>query len=222
MGIDKLYMLEIDFYNASEKHAAVAIEINNEVFIVNQRLPPKTLQVYIEYWDYIDGSIMSITFYPVMYVNGDITVEEPFIVYSSIYEEDYFKANISSSQLKAIELKVYDLLKAKNPRLIKDINLKGLAEARYREYMTGRREVMYLPPGYEKGVVYTFTDYAAYYHPAYITKLLRQLLYGDQDFLVDLQEYNRCYVKVAIAQKRPMDTSSYADLLVVIVVLALR
>ncbi|MDK2783072.1 MAG: hypothetical protein PWQ32_661 [Thermococcaceae archaeon] len=166
-NITPVYMLDISFKGEEVGHAAVAVKINGEYFVVDQHIPPVHIGSY--YWKWVDDGkeISNTTFYEIgLDENG-----EPILHSNWTWTGEQMKEKTYHMSERDIE-KITEIVKQKflemHPWYIEDDRLKRLAEEDMMAIKTTNQSSSTpLPYGFTKGWTLWWYDeyFGLYYHP---------------------------------------------------------
>ncbi|RLF22911.1 MAG: calcium-binding protein [Thermoprotei archaeon] len=212
-GVSPVYMLDISFKNKETSHAAVAIKIHNEYFVLDQHLPLIPIGNY--YWELLeDGDeILNVTFYAIRLGEDN----EPEIVHIWTWSGDALKKrtyHITEEDIRLIVRLTKQRFLELYPHYREDLRLKQLAE-RHMKSIKQFNEVskVALPPAFTRGWVLWWHDkhFVLYYHPVIAEKLVEEYWPGpaflayewknvinqcDKFYLIiDLDENNRIVLR---------------------------
>ncbi|EHR78625.1 calcium-binding protein [Thermococcus litoralis DSM 5473] len=175
-NITPIYMLDITFKDKKPSHAAVAVKIGSEYFVIDQHIPPIHIGSY--YWKWVDDDmeISNITFYAIrLNENG-----EPIIYSNWTWAENQIKEKTYYMNEKDIEI-ITEIVKQKfleiYPGYTEDDRLKKLAEKDLEAIKTtNQTSNAFLPYGFTKGLVlWWHSEYLGlYYHPQIARILLER------------------------------------------------
>lgn len=176
-GISPIYLLDINFDNDKVGHAAVAIKIEGEFFVLDQHLPLIPLGNYYWQWLYNDKKVISnITFYSIKLDKE----EEPKILSNWTWNGQKIKEKayiLSEKDLKTItEITRQEFLRL-YPNYKEDERLKQITEKNMESIkLTNETARTYLPYGFTKGwILWSHNKYIwLYYHPITAQKLIKE------------------------------------------------
>ena len=189
------YVLVIAFENGN-LHAATAVKIEGEYFVLDQHPPLLDLPTYYKYWAYYSDHpsyIANATFYKIELEEKNVSVTR-IGVYDLHYYMDHY---ITSYDLKKIQSDVAKFIENKYPIEL-DPSLEDLDV------------VGYLPWGYVDGRTWkiTLAHYADYYNPAahehYVKCIFNKLMNYEEwkdskkygKFFKDFSNSNRFWIKI--------------------------
>ncbi|ALV63237.1 Calcium-binding acidic-repeat protein precursor (ARP) [Thermococcus sp. 2319x1] len=185
-NITPIYMLDITFKDKKPGHAAVAVKIGSEYFVIDQQIPPIHIGSY--YWKWVDDDmeISNITFYAIrLNKNG-----EPIIYSNWTWTGNQIKEKTYHMSKKDIEI-ITEIVKQKflemYPRYAEDDRLKKLAEKDLMAIKaTNQSSNTPLPYGFTKGwTLWWYSEYLGlYYHPK-IAEILLENYWPIPAFLED-------------------------------------
>jgi hypothetical protein len=178
----ELYYLHIDFRDSGLKHAAAAIKIDGEFFVMDQHIPPLDVGSYFEKWKSLDSKVIErITVYPVK-VNGTVEVGNKYII-TDFEHHDY---EICKDDLLKIQKSISEKLKEYG--LKEDERLKKITSS-------------YVPSGYVKGHLwkFTFAGYADFYNPVFHEQYIGYFfskMTESEDFIKSVENSKGLWVEV--------------------------
>ncbi|AEK73996.1 calcium-binding protein [Thermococcus sp. 4557] len=202
-GISPVYLLDINYENSEIGHAAVAIEVEGELFILDQRLPMIPVGNY--YWYWLVGNkpkmISNITFYEIkLDKNGEPEITNKWMWDGSeIKEKAYI---LSEKDLETItEITKQEFLKLYQGYQ-EDSRLEPLAEQDMRSLKsTGEPSDAYLPSDFTTGWLLWLHDesFWLYYHPITAQKVVEYWIvpiFRNEDWAEKIQQCHRFYLLV--------------------------
>lgn len=194
MNYSPVYVFSIEFENSPIGHAAVAIKINGEYFILDQHPPVMDLGTYYTdlavYRQETLGERLFISNATVYEIsrdkNGAIVREIGILSAEDFKQKDHV---FSPTDLIRISTDLRKILEDRYPHLISDKNIANLEEKSY------------LPPGYSDGRIWrlNFPHYADYYNPVFHEQFVEYMLMAltnDENVKSDLKKFNRFWIKV--------------------------
>ncbi len=190
LGVNPVYILDISYENESVGHAAAAVKIDGELFVLDQHLPPIHIGAYY-YTSLMNGHVISnITVYEVLKTG----VVEVRVVDS--YDGDQIKEmyrGVEDEDLKAIRTAISERFRAVKGWFKEDTRLKNIAESELECRISGKAcPEHYLPYGFTKGVVLTIYEPEYYYHPLLLERFADMVVQE----LEGIDEYDSYYFAV--------------------------
>jgi len=189
-NVSPIYMLDIEFIETGLGHAAVAIKLDEEFFVLDQHLPLQHIGSY--YWDWVrqNKTISNITFYSITLnenrepiINGLWTWD-----WETIKQTNYNITEKDIDEIKELTKKKFLEL---YPYYKEDIRLEKLAEKQYESLKeTGDyADDAYLPRGFKKGQMLYY--HSSLYHPKIAEKIIEWKLKEWEDLII---KYNKFYI----------------------------
>ncbi|KUH33156.1 hypothetical protein APY94_07045 [Thermococcus celericrescens] len=194
MNYSPVYVLSIEFENSPIGHAAVAIKLSGEYFILDQHPPVMDPGTYYTYWlVYQRGSlgegllISNATIYEISRDKNDVMVRKIGILSAEDFRQNDHA--FSPADLIRISTDLRKLLEEEYSNLISDRNIANLEERTY------------LPRGYSRGKTWRLTlpHYADYYNPVFHEQFVKYLLAAltdNENVKRDLTDFNRFWIKL--------------------------
>ncbi len=182
MGYSPVYIFDINFENSNVGHAAAAIKVNNQYFILDQHLPIWDLGRYYRHNAEEGKVIKNATVYAIYRGGQYATVKKVQKLDADTFSKNTY--HVTQSDLKKLQTALSNEFKAKY-RLIEDYSIRNLDSWRY------------LPRSYSYGVSWTLRYDEVYYHPLFQKSLARYIINGlDGGILKDIKKSNRFWIRV--------------------------
>ncbi|ASJ07791.1 calcium-binding protein [Thermococcus siculi] len=175
-GVSPVYLLDISFENSKVGHAAVAVKIEGDLFVLDQHLPPIPIGNYYWKWAIENNSkiIANMTFYEVrLNTRGEPEVTDTWTWSGEELRKKTYIPNEEDTRL--IKETVKEKFLRMYPQYVEDSRLKSIVEQHTESLKyTGEPSNAYLPHGFSKGwVLWLSNEYIwLYYSPITIQKLV--------------------------------------------------
>lgn len=202
-GVSPVYLLDISFENSKVGHAAVAVKIEGELFVLDQHLPPIPIGNYYWTWAIKNNSkiIANITFYEVrLNTRGEPEVTDTWTWSGEeLKEKAYILNEEAIRQIMEIAKEKFLLL---YPQYKEDPRLKSLAEQDMESTKsTGEPSNAYLPPGFSRGWGLYLSDeyFWLYYSPITAQKLVDYSImaaFSSENWAEVIQQCDRFYLLI--------------------------
>ena len=187
-GFSEVYVLVLDLKGSKQGHAATAVKLGGELYVLDQHLPPMRLQSYIPFVEAKFGSkVTSIKAIKVSRrADGEVSAEmlelkpppPPPPPRSALLEE--IRAAIAGRLRKVV----------REDRRLRDLALKELDRL-----LKGVKHELKLPPGYFEGESYALSLPAYYVSDLFLDKLLDEFVL--ENLLEEATGYDAFWVEVA-------------------------
>ncbi len=186
LNISPVYVLDISYKNELSGHAAAAVKINGELFVLDQHLPPIHIGAYY-YVSLMNGHIISnITVYKV--VKTDVVKVKVLERYNGYQIKSMYR-EIKDEDLETIRKTISDRFKTVKSWFIEETKLKSIAESELECKIGGNCFEHKLPHGFVRGIVITAYKPVYYYHPIFSKKFADMIV---QEFREADKRYS-CY-----------------------------
>ena len=194
MDYSPVYVFDIDFENSETRHAATAVKINGEYFILDQHPPAMDLGTYYRHMSvYREETLGEALFistakvYEVRQEGDSVLVRTIGTLSADDFKQRDYK--FSFVDLTKISEDLKRTFKEHHPNLILDTNIANLDKRSY------------LPVGYSDGITWRveFPHYVDYYNPVFHKQFVEYLytnFANDSRLKYDLQRFNRFWVKI--------------------------
>jgi len=187
-----VYVFEIDFSNDPMGHAATAIKISGQFFMIDQHPPIMDLGTYWKYWAYWHSEysgglkISSAKIYEVKTESGKVVVD--------------YVGTLSGEEFKKYD---YTFLESDLTRLISDLRIRLIRKfpnLQLDPRISNLDTAMYLPYGYSDGVTWriTFSDFTEHYNPLFHDEFVDYIysqIIDNRKIVSYLKTYNRFWIK---------------------------
>ncbi|ASJ07097.1 transglutaminase-like domain-containing protein [Thermococcus pacificus] len=196
MNYSPVYVLEIDFSNDQMGHAAAAIKINGQFFVIDQHPPIMDLGTYWKYWaywrsEYSGGTLKNLIISSAKVYEARLESEKVVVDYVGTLTGEEFKKHD------------YTFSETDLTRLISDLRARFLREfpnLQLDSKISNLDTTAYLPYGYSAGVTWktTFPDFTEHYNPIFHDEFVDYMysrITGSRRVVSDLGTYNRFWVK---------------------------
>ena len=192
MNYSPVYVFEIDFSNDPMGHAATAIKISGQFFMIDQHPPIMDLGTYWKYWAYWHSEysgglkISSAKIYEVKTESGKVVVD--------------YVGTLSGEEFKKYD---YTFLESDLTRLISDLRIRLIRKfpnLQLDPRISNLDTAMYLPYGYSDGVTWriTFSDFTEHYNPLFHDEFVDYIysqIIDNRKIVSYLKTYNRFWIK---------------------------
>ena len=198
LDIKPVYVLKIKRYrdNESVGHAAVAVKMNGDYFILDQHLPVMHIASYYYKNLYNCEEIQRIDFYEVTLSGEKVNVSKKESLYGYQLRDRLYQ--VTKRDIERIENITSGIIKQKYPILSEDTRLRECTEEALNCSLEDKEECwIYLPAGFSDGEFRSFSIPAYMYSATTCDKEVEWYLNFDS-IAVDLSSYDSFYVRAGI------------------------
>ena len=197
LDINPVYLLNIKLYKDSESggHAAVAVELNGDYFILDQHLPLMHIASYYYNNLYNCEEIQRIDIYEVTLSGEKVNVSKTESLYGYQLRDRLYQ--VTKRDIERIENITTEILKQKYPILSEDARLRGCTEEELNCSLESKECGIYLPAGFSKGMFLSFSIPAYRYNSTTCDKEIEMQL-NRIPSSVDLSSYDSFFVRAGM------------------------
>jgi len=195
LDIKPVYLLDIELYNDNKSggHAAVAVKLNGEYFILDQHLPLMHVASYYYKRLYNCNEIQRIDFYEINISGEKMNVEEKESIYG--YQLRDKLPHVTDGDIKRIENIATEIIKQKYPGLNEDTRLRTGTEEELNCILEDKECKIYLPSGFSEGIFYRSSTPSYRYNPVLYDKHVDWYLKLDPS---SVSSYDSFFVRVGM------------------------
>jgi hypothetical protein len=195
LDIEPVYLLDIKLYNDNKSggHAAVAVKLNGDYFILDQHLPLMHIASYYYKKHYNCEEIQRIDFYEISRSGEKVNVREKESIYGYPLRDKL--PHVMEGDITRIENIAAEIIKQKYPSLNEDTRLRNCTEEELNCILEDRECEIYLPPGFSEGIFYPSPIPAYMYNSAIYAKLVELYLKFD---LSSVSSYDSFFLRAGI------------------------
>ena len=197
LDINPVYILNIKLYKDSESggHAAVAVELNGDYFILDQHLPVMHIASYYYNNLYNCEEIQRIDIYEVTLSGEKVNVSKTESLYGYQLRDRLYQ--VTKRDIERIENITTEIMKQKYPILREDARLRGCTEEELNCILESTECVIYLPAGFSDGEVRSFSIPAYRYNATICDKEVEWYLNRISSSM-DLSSYDSFFVRAGM------------------------
>jgi len=198
LDIKPVYVLDIRLYmdNKSGGHAAVAVKMNGDYFILDQHLPVMRIASYYYTNLYNCEEIQRIDFYEVTLSGEKVNVSKKESLYGYQLRDRLY--HVTERDIERIENITAEIIKQKYPILSEDTRLRGCTEEALNCSLEDKEECwISLPAGFSDGKFRSFSIPAYRYSATTCDKEVEMQL-SRISSSVDLSSYDSFYVRAGM------------------------
>jgi len=198
LDINPVYILDIKLYkdNESVGHAAVAVKLNGDYFILDQHLPVMHVASYYYKNLYNCEEIQRIDFYEVTLSGEKVNVSKKESLYG--YQLRDKLCEITGREIERIENITAGIIKQKYPWYSEDTRLRGCTEEALNCILEDKEECwIYLPAGFSDAKLRSFSIPAYMYSATICDKQVERYL-NLISSTMDLSSYDSFYVRAGV------------------------
>lgn len=198
LDINPVYILDIKLYkdNESVGHAAVAVKLNGDYFILDQHLPVMHVASYYYKNLYNCEEIQRIDFYEVTLSGEKVNVSKKESLYGYQLRDRLY--HVTERDIERIENITAEIIKQKYPILSEDTRLRGCTEEALNCSLEDKEECwISLPAGFSDGKFRSFSIPAYRYSATTCDKEVEMQL-SRISSSVDLSSYDSFYVRAGM------------------------
>ena len=198
LDIKPVYLLDIKLYNDNKSggHAAVAVKLNGDYFILDQHLP--VMHIASNYYKnlYNCEEIQRIDFYEVTLSGEKVNVSKKESLYGYQLRDKLYQ--VMERDIERIESITAGIIKQKSPILSEDTRLRGCTEEALNCSLEDKEECWtYLPAGFSDGKFRSFSISAYMYNSTTCDKEVEMQL-SRISSSTDLSSYDSFYVRAGM------------------------
>ena len=195
LDIKTVYLLDIKLYNDNKSggHAAVAVKLNGDYFILDQHLPLMHVASYYYKKQYNCEEIQRIDFYEISGSCEKVNVKEKESIYG--YQLRDKLPHVTEGDIKRIENIAAEIIKQKYPSLNEDTRLRNCTEEELNCILEDKECEIYLPPSFSEGIFYRSSIPTYMYNSAIYAKLVEWYLKFDPS---SVSSYDSFFVRAGI------------------------
>jgi len=198
LDIKPVYVLDIRLYmdNKSGGHAAVAVKMNGDYFILDQHLPVMRIASYYYTNLYNCEEIQRIDFYEVTLSGEKVNVSKKESLYGYQLRDRLY--HVTERDIERIENITAEIIKQKYPILSEDTRLRGCTEEALNCSLEDKEECwISLPAGFSDGKFRSFSIPVYRYSATTCDKEVEMQL-SRISSSVDLSSYDSFYVRAGM------------------------
>ncbi len=198
LDIKPVYILEIRLYmdNESGGHAAVAVKLDGDYFILDQHLPVMQIASYYYTNLYNCEEIQRIDFYEVTLSGEKVNVSKKESLYGYQLRDRLY--HVTKRDIERIENITAGIIKQKYPILSEDTRLRGCTEGALNCSLEDKEKcIIYLPAGFSDGKFCSFSI-PAYRYSATTCDKEAEMHLDRISSSVNLSSYDSFYVRAGM------------------------